>query len=238
MMRFWLAAALLPAGVLMFIIYRMDTAEKESRGLLTRLFLCGAVACIPAMILENIGMPLVEQEFGTEGLRSVAWQAFAVVGVSEELCKFFFLRRLTWRCPEFNYRFDGIVYAVFVTLGFAALENVMYLFGYGPDVLVARGLLSIPGHATFGVFMGFYYTQGKLADVYGEVGRRRKYLWLALLMPAVLHGFFDFCLMSEDSTLSMVFFLFVIVLDVICVKLVRRESQRDRSMMGPDWSDV
>ena len=76
------------------------------------------------------------------------------VGLIEEGSKFFFLYRFTWKDKAFNYRFDGIVYAVFVSLGFAALENVFYVFNYGTGVALQRALLTIPGHMSFAVYMG------------------------------------------------------------------------------------
>ena len=141
--------------------------------------------------------------------------------------KLFFLKLRTWRHPAFNYRFDGIVYAVFTGLGFAALENIVYALNFGPSVLMGRGLLSIPGHATFAVFMGLFYAQAKIADLYGLAERRRQYLALSLGLPILLHGFFDFCLMSGITGLVSLFLVFVVLLDAASLWLLKRQSRRD-----------
>ncbi len=87
--------------------------------------------------------------------------AFLVVAVVEEGTKFVFLKLRTWRDPNFNFRFDGIVYAVFVSLGFAAFENINYVLGYGLTVALPRAVLAIPAHMGFAVFMGLFYGRGK-----------------------------------------------------------------------------
>ncbi len=230
MLRFLLAAALLPALLLMVYIYRMDTIEKESGSLLLRLALLGAAACLPASILEGLFTPLLSRWVDSATPAYYAWEAFLIVAVSEEGCKLLALRLGSWRSPEFNYRFDGIVYAVFVGLGFAALENLLYVFNYGPSVIVNRGLLAIPGHMTFGVFMGLSYAHAKIADLYGDDRRRRRSMLCALVIPCLLHGFYDFCLMSGIEILSLFFLLFVVALDVSAFLIVRGQSRRDRPL--------
>ena len=229
-MKVLLAMALLPALLLMRWVYRQDTVEREPRNLLWKLVLRGALCCIPAGLLESLFIPVMSR-FAPEGtLLNSFLQTFLVVAVAEEGCKYFLLRKTTWDDPNFNYRFDGIVYAVFLSLGFAALENVTYLLNFGPGVLFARGLLSIPGHATFGVFMGLFYANSKQADLYNSgVGHRRNQ-WLAFFVPVLLHGFYDFCLMSNNSFLAGFFVLFVIVMDVFAIRVVHWQAKNDRGL--------
>lgn len=226
-LKFLLVSALLPALLLMFYVYRKDTVEKESGRLLLRLFLLGAAACIPASLLETLSMRILDRFMEPGTTRYVVWEAFFIVAVAEEGCKSLALHWGSWRSPEFNYRFDGIVYAVFVGMGFAGFENLLYVLNYGPDVVIARGLLSIPGHMTFAVFMGLYYAQSKMAELYDDGYRRRRNFSMSLLFPIALHGFYDFCLMSQNETLAVVFIIFVIVLDIVSVALIRRYSHRD-----------
>lgn len=227
MLNTLLCGALLPALLLMRWVYRMDTVEKEPKNLLIKLVVWGALCCIPAALLEGFAEGLISS-MDQDGLRYSFILAFGIVALSEEGCKFLALRRLTWDHPEFNYRFDGIVYAVFVSLGFAALENVQYVLNYGPSVIVSRGLLSVPGHAIFGVHMGLFYSNARYADLYNNgVGHRRN-MTAALLVPVVLHGFFDFCLFTKNEFFILLFLGFVVVLDIISVRLVRRQSAQDR----------
>lgn len=227
-MKVLLAGALMPALLLMRWIYRMDTVEKEPGKLLVKLALAGAFSCLPAALLEGFMEPVLETVASPDSLSYVFLLAFGVVAMAEEGCKFLLLRKVSWHDPNFNYRFDGIVYGMFVGLGFAALENVQYVMEYGPSVIVSRGLLSVPAHGIFGIYMGLYYANSRYADLYHNGTGHRRNMWAAFLVPVVLHGFFDFCLLSESTLLALLFFIFVIVLDIVTVKLVRRQSRNDR----------
>lgn len=166
------AAALLPAIYLMRYIYRKDTVEKEPPMLLMSLLIYGVIAALISIILENIGTKVLNSLMNQSTVGYTLVLAFAVVAVVEEGAKFAMLKRRTWNDMNFNYRFDGIVYAVFVSLGFAAFENIGYVLGYGLSVAPARALLAIPGHMCFGVFMGTFYWQGKAVPGVGpQVGR-------------------------------------------------------------------
>ncbi len=230
MLRALLISAVLPAALLMLYVYRQDTVEKEPWYLLRRLILLGALSCIPASVLEGVFLPLLSRLRPEKDLIYCAWEAFAVVALAEEGCKYLALRLGTWNSPDFNYRFDGIVYAVFVGLGFAALENILYVFNYGPGVVVSRGLFSVPAHMTFAVFMGLFYAHAKLADLNGFVSYRRGALVQSLLIPCLLHGFYDFCLLSGLEILSGFFLAFVVVLDVTSILVIRRQSREDQEL--------
>ena len=162
------AAALLPAIYLMRYIYRKDTVEKEPPMLLMSLLIYGVIAALISIILENIGTKVLNSLMDQSTVGYTLVLAFAVVAVVEEGAKFAMLKRRTWNDMNFNYRFDGIVYAVFVSLGFAAFENIGYVLGYGLSVAPARALLAIPGHMCFGVFMGLRIAGGRS----GPVGRQ------------------------------------------------------------------
>ena len=233
-MRILLALAVLPAVLLMIYVYNKDTVEKEPPGLLALMALAGALACIPASISERVFLSLLGNVLPSGSLLYSAVETFVIVAISEEGCKLFFLKKLTWRSRDFNYRFDGIVYAVFVSLGFAALENILYVFNYGPSVLINRGLLAIPGHMTFAVFMGLHYSEAKLAALRGDEALRRRAMRLSLLMPCLLHGFYDFCLMSGLEILSAGFIAFVVILDVVAFRTVNRVSRTDEPLPPDD----
>ena len=153
---------------------------------------------------------------------------FLAVALVEEACKRWVVMKFAWNHPAFDYRFDAVVYCVFVALGFAALENVQYVLEYGPSVIVSRGLLSIPAHGIFGIYMGLFYANARYADIYRNGAGHRWNMCAALLVPVLLHGFFDFCLMSGSVLLGFIFFGFVVAMDAVSIKLVRRQSREDR----------
>ena len=158
--------ALLPAVVLVVYICRKDRTDKEPPALLVKLLGFGALSCLPAIVVELILSAVIERLNVRSVYLGYFLEAFVVAGLTEETCKFLFLRT-TWRNPAFDYQFDAIVYAVMVALGFAAFENVKYVYSYGFATGLVRAVTAVPGHAIFGVFMGYFYGYAKLSDYWG-----------------------------------------------------------------------
>ncbi|MCK4749468.1 MAG: PrsW family intramembrane metalloprotease, partial [Bacteroidales bacterium] len=155
-----------------------------------------------------------------------AYQAFLVAGSTEEVFKFLALYLLIWRSPSFNEKFDGIVYAVFVSLGFAAVENVLYVLEGGYQTALVRAITAVPAHALFGVTMGYYFG---IAHMYTEL--RSGYLRRALLIPILLHGIYDFILMVGIDWLLSLFIIYVIFLYISGMKKLKVLS--DASVFKP-----
>lgn len=223
----YIGAAVLPAVILLVYIYQHDTIEKEPPRLLAALLGMGVLAALLSGLLERTGETVLRLLVDPGSPAYTVLLAFLVVAAVEEGMKLWLLRRNTWDHPAFNYRFDGVVYAVFVSLGFAAYENVRYVFRYGLSVALPRALLAVPGHMAFAVFMGVYYGRAKLCEGLGD-GRGAAwnvaagYLWAVLL-----HGFYDACALWNTAGSSLVFLLFVICLFLHVFRMLRRESGRD-----------
>jgi RsiW-degrading membrane proteinase PrsW (M82 family) len=227
-MVIYLAAAILPAVFLLRYIYKKDTIEKEPAGLLISLLVMGLCAAAVSIVLESLGENVLARVVSKDSPVYTLILAFVVVAAVEEGSKLFFLKLRTWRNPNFNYRFDGVVYAVFVSLGFAAIENVGYVLGYGLGVAVSRALLAIPGHMGFAVFMGSFYGRAKVCEAYGDTRGKKLNLWLGYLMAVVLHGFYDTCAMLGTSAASMVFLAFVGIMYGVVIRRIRSETMSDR----------
>lgn len=161
-------------------------------------------------------------------------QDFALIGITtgmiEEGCKYYFLKKYTWNHPAFNYLYDGVVYAVFVSLGFAAFENIFYVYEYGLQVAGLRAVLAIPGHTAFAVLMGYFYGRAKLADIWGDERKCFIQLLLAWASAAAFHGIYDAAAMIGTDTAMIVFWLFIVVMYLTMSGLIRRGSRRDRAM--------
>lgn len=223
----YVLAAVLPAIFLMRYIYRKDTAEKEPPSLLLSLVFMGVLAALAAMVLERIGEGILNRTVSQYSRWYVILLAFLVVGAAEEGCKLFFLKRRSWWDPNFNYRFDGVVYAVFVSLGFAAFENVLYVFRYGLSVVLPRALLAIPGHMGFAVFMGCFYGRAKLCEGYGDEAGKQGNLFLGWLSATVLHGIYDSCAMIGSGAATVAFLVFVVLMYLVVLRRIDRESRTD-----------
>lgn len=217
-----LIIALAPVVIILIYVYIRDKYDKEPWGLLLKTFISGALITIPILILETF---LGGVGAGFQGLLHAAYRAFVVAAFSEELFKFLVIYFLIRKSPHFNERFDGIVYAVFVSLGFAAVENILYVMDGGLTTGYLRAITAVPAHAFFGVAMGFYF--GKYRFV-----KRPKYIYYALLIPILLHGIYDFILMSQKYYLLVLFIPFLIYLWVNGFKKMKYLS--DRSIFKKD----
>jgi len=223
----YILAAVLPAVFLMRYIYYEDTVEKEPKELLVRLVLLGVAAALVSIFLESLGKNLLSSLIDESSPVYTVVFAFLVVAVVEEGTKFYFLKRRTWNDPNFNYRFDGIVYAVFVSLGFAAFENISYVMGYGLTVAVPRAILAIPGHMGFAVFMGLFYGRAKVYEHQGNIKKRNLDLWAGYLTAVLLHGFYDTCVMAGNVLCAVLFVVYVVGMYIVVIRLVKRESATD-----------
>ena len=181
------AIAVLPIVVLMVYIYRQDKYQKEPVKSLAKAFIGGMIA-IPLDIILVTGIDAVLGETALAG--TVFYSAFLEAGIPEELCKFIIFMIFIWRDKNFDEYFDGIVYATFIGLGFACVENIEYVFSFGVQTGVVRALLSVPGHFLFGVVMGYFLSMAKF-----HPEKRGTYLWSGLLLAMLAHGLFDWLLM-------------------------------------------
>jgi RsiW-degrading membrane proteinase PrsW (M82 family) len=222
-----LLLAVLPSAFLMAYICRKDKIEKEPLPMLGGLFLTGALTIVSAVILGQLGEALLEGAFEPESMEWLLIDNFLLTALVEEGGKYFVLKRRTWNNPNFDYVFDALVYAVAVSLGFATAENILYVMDGGLSTAIMRAVLSVPGHAIDGVFMGAAYGLAKRFDRAGERRRCKKYLRRALWVPTLIHGFYDFCLSTESDAFIMIFLAFEIVVTAWAFRTVRKMSRED-----------
>ena len=233
-----IAAAVLPALYLLYCIYQADRVEKEPAGLLVSLAISGIIATFLAMVTESIGYMFVSGVFWEGSVLYNFFFYFFVVALSEEGFKYLLLKKRTWNSPAFNCRFDGVVYAVFVSLGFALWENISYVGLYGLEAALLRAVTAIPGHACFGVFMGVWYGLAKKFDMYGNEEKAKRYRKLAVICPILLHGSYDFIASMENSWFTLVFIAFIAGLFHISLRMVRQQANRDHYLDGVSYKSV
>jgi RsiW-degrading membrane proteinase PrsW (M82 family) len=219
-----LTISLAPVLVILVYIYFRDKYEKEPIGMLLKGLIAGALITIPIIIFERTFSLLAEN---LTGLYSAAYDSFIVAALTEESLKFLAVYLLIWRSREFNERFDGIVYAVFVSLGFAAVENVLYVFDSGMQTGILRALTAVPAHALFGITMGFYLGLARFIP-----DQRKKLLFKAFLYPIIIHGIYDFLILSGHPVLLILFIPYLIFLWIYGSKKLNRLS----ASSNPDLS--
>jgi len=214
--------SLAPVFIILFYIYFRDKYEKEPLGILVKSFFLGAATVIPVVIIETLLDNYWKEKFSGaySQLTAAAYSAFVVAAFTEELFKFFAFWLLIWRNKNFNERFDGIVYAVFISLGFATVENFLYVFQSGVPTAILRAFTAVPGHALFGITMGYYFGLAKFVE-----NKKQYHTYLAILIPIILHGIYDFILMSQNGYLLLLFLPFIIYLWYSNFKRMKIHSQ-------------
>jgi len=204
-MMLLLAAALAPSAALLCYFYARDKYEKEPRLLLLKAFLLGGVLVIPVLFVE---MKLNIFDNSDTNLLAAGYTAFVVAGLVEESFKFLLFFLFIWKTRDFNEMYDGIVYAVFISLGFATVENIAYVLSTGLDTALVRSLTAVPAHALFAVAMGYYLGIAKFA----KPQYSRRYIRLGFMIPIVLHGIYDFILFSHKFYMLLLFLPYMMYL--------------------------
>jgi protease PrsW len=221
-----LTLAVLPALLAVTWFRRKDRARPEPRGQIVRLFLLGAVSVAPAVLIELAILRLGEG-FGVPKNLLPFFKAFFVAALVEEGLKYFLLRKFVFFKPHFDEMMDGMVYAIMAGMGFACLENVLFVLGSGLTVAVMRAFTSIPMHACASAFMGYYLGRARLEKSPRTAVRLAS---LGFLLAFLLHGLYDAFLFGIPVWGSSVGFgiLPLLVLGLIGVKrMVRRALQQD-----------
>ncbi|PID91424.1 MAG: PrsW family intramembrane metalloprotease [Bacteroidetes bacterium] len=224
----FILSAIAPVVIVLFYVYFRDKYDKEPIGLLLKALLAGGLVVLPIILVET-WLTRMMPPLGRVG--QAGYTAFVVAAFTEELFKLLALYLLVWRAKAFNEQFDGIVYAVFVSLGFAAVENIMYVMEAGYQTAMLRALTAVPAHAIFGITMGYYFG---VARIYEEL--RRDYLRRAFLVPLLLHGIYDFIIMLEVELLLFVFVGYLVYLYFFGFKKMRVLSKA--SAFKPDDADL
>ena len=220
--------ALLPGILIIIFIFRKDKVEHEPWPLIFKLVLFGAISCVPAIFAEQF-MTAIGPSNDTNPIAFAVYEAFLVAALCEEVCKFLLLRLGSWRNKNFDYRFDGIVYGVAVAVGFALLENVMYVMEGGLYVALMRGVLAVPLHAFCGVFMGVFYGAAKRYSIEGKHSQAVKATLLALIVPMIIHGIYDSLAFMGEYGTTIILLAFVLFMYIVAVKVVNKYSREDWS---------
>lgn len=181
---FLLAIALAPGAAIGLYIYWKDKHEREPLGLLVKSFFFGVISTGITLLISWPISRLVPLD--PTSLTQQAVHAFLLVALIEEFSKFIFVRWVLYPNSNFNEPFDGIVYSVTVSLGFAGLENILYVMDGGIETAVLRMFTAVPAHATFGVLMGYFLGKAKFEH------RKSYYAIYALGVATLFHGAYDY----------------------------------------------
>lgn len=230
-MTYILIAALAPVAMLLYYIYRKDEFQKEPVKEVLKAFGLGVASIFLSLMISG--------PFGAIGLypaeQVTLWDGIAIsffgAAIPEEIAKFLLFWLFVRRNKYFDEHMDGIVYAAAVSLGFAGLENVMYLFSAEDWVStgIVRALFSVPAHFFFGILMGYYYSLVRFDPVTPSINR----FWV-LGAPIIAHGIFDSILFSAGVLREGLALVIMIVFIWFCNSLRKQASRRIRAHLVMD----
>lgn len=211
-----LSAGVAPGLALLSYFYLKDEYETEPISVVSKSFIFGALLVFPLMFIQYV--------FETEMVFQVSWlNAFISSSLLEEFFKWFVLYYTVYKHISFDEPYDGIVYGAAVSLGFATVENILYLVANGFEHAIGRALLPVSSHALFGVIMGFYLGKSKFSSA-----KNRRWIFLSFFIPYFLHGTYDFILFSQTNWIQYIvpFMIFLWWLGLRKVKKARLLSTR------------
>ena len=239
MSRILIIIAVLPALILLGFIYMRDRKEKPPVKLMVLLLALGAGTIIPAAIAEFIGQLIVAQT-DTDHQTMLLVLCFLVIGIVEELGKYLVTVCTTWKSREFQHSYDGVIYMVCASLGFAILENILYVASGGIGTGILRAFTAIPLHCTVGVIMGALYAKGREAAYAGDRAGMIGFMAWAYIVPVFIHGLYDYLVMAASYGYISEAWVFLIlgVMYVLSIFLIFYCSAHDRRIDGrPETAD-
>ncbi|MBR4395697.1 MAG: PrsW family intramembrane metalloprotease [Eubacteriaceae bacterium] len=208
--------AILPTVVIIFVILSFDRYNREPVWLLSLLFIAGIISAFPAIILETLYSSIFGEPYTAIGL---VLQAFFGVALMEEGVKYIADKLIAYNSRSYDELYDGIIYCATVSLGFATLENIAYVGKYGISTGIVRAITSVPGHAIFGVLMGYFLSLAKFVPE-----KRSYYSLLSIAAPVAAHGIYDAILFLNLDWALLVFVPFMIYLYVKAIKLIKETN--------------
>lgn len=231
-----LILAILPGIALLLFFYFRNKYKKEPFGLILIAFLLGAFVTLPASTTSSLLQRLTGWFTPPPTILKIFLGAFLIAGVVEEFWKFFVLRFYCYHRPEFDEPYDGILYSTAVALGFATIENIIYIFGSSPigglRIGVTRALLAVPSHAFYGVLMGYFLGEAKFARTETEANLLGI---LGLFLAIVAHGIYDFVVVALTLRPLLVgsLMVFSVLVWVVFFELTRRQAAQS-AHQSPD----
>ena len=158
--------SILPVIIILSLIYSVEEVKKQPFWMIAVLFIGGILSWVLVRYISNLlGADIYQSQvevYSYVGDLGFFLVSFGIIAVIEEISKFIIIIICSIKNKKFTNPYDGIMYASCISLGFAFVENIMYIMNYGMSVAISRAIFSIPVHAAFGIIMGYYFGLGKM----------------------------------------------------------------------------
>ena len=221
------ALAVIPSLIIAIILYLSDKKEREPIFELIKAFILGIVSIIITLGISYI-FDVAEVNVDDLDIFGLVYYSFISIALIEEVSKWLMSHLFVRNNKNYNYMYDGIVYFSFVSLGFATIENVLYIVSTDLSTAFIRAVTTVPAHIFFAMAAGYYYTLATKEKCKNNKSLKNRYLILSIVMPVFLHGFFDFCLLTKNYMFLVIFLVFVVSLYIISIGYARKIEKNDR----------
>ena len=234
-------ASIIPVLIILAVIYNMSEVKKQPLWLLAILFLGGILSWVMVRYISRfLGNDIyksqieINEALGNKGFFLVS---FGIIAIIEEMSKYIVITIMCFKNKYFKNPYDAIMYAVCISLGFAFVENIMYINNYGMGVAISRAIFSIPAHASFGIIMGYYLGVSKLCRDKGETNASALTRYSAFFIPLIFHGFYDFLLNFNTESIYIIFLIYVIIMYAFVILLLFRLNRVDDKWLRHQKND-
>ena len=233
--------SIIPVLIILAVIYNMSEVKKQPLWLLFILFLGGILSWVMVRYISRfLGNDIyksqieINEALGNKGFFLVS---FGIIAIIEEMSKYIVITIMCFKNKYFKNPYDAIMYAVCISLGFAFVENIMYINNYGMGVAISRAIFSIPAHASFGIIMGYYLGVSKLCRDKGEANASALTRYSAFFIPLIFHGFYDFLLNFNTESIYIIFLIYVIIMYAFVILLLFRLNRVDDKWLRHQKND-
>lgn len=215
--------SIIPILILLKVIYEMGEVKKQPWWILLILFGFGILSWVLVKVVANLlGNDIYKSQMevatliGDSGFFLIS---FGIIAIIEELSKFLIINVMCFKNKYFKNPYDAIMYATCISLGFAFIENIMYVMNYGLQVALSRALFSIPSHACFGIIMGYYLGLSRVCKE-NDASDSLVMKYCAFFFPFLFHGFYDFLLNFDDNIIHIMFVIYVFLMYSFAIYLI------------------
>ena len=226
-----------PVIIILLLVYYKDK-NKEPIGLLMKLFIGGFISCGLVLMLSGLienYLPVMSPSVPKNIFETLLY-SFIGVALIEEISKWIMVYFISYYHKEFDEIYDGLVYSVFVSLGFAFIENILYvLVNNSIATAIVRAICAVPSHACDAIFMGYHISIAKQQSIYKNKRQEKRHLLLSIIMPTLIHGIYDFCLLSGYKSFIIVFLIFVVVMYFISINKLHDMSSTNKKIIGKKY---
>ena len=223
--------AVFPVIFLLYFVHKKDPHPEQMKFLM-KIFGLGCLSAIPVLFCEMF-YDRVLQISDSYGSFALFWNTFWGIAFVEEIFKWIAMFAMSYRSKKFDETYDGIVYGAFSSMGFACIENLLYVvLGFSVVTGVLRAITAVPGHFCYGVIMGYFMSKARYNKENGKSGII--YILLSILIPTALHALYDYLILDDTGLNILIWFVLIIAMFISCFILIIRAAKNNAPIGAPE----